>query len=116
MKKRISILIAALSIFGITLAQQEPLNSPAKISIDNNQVSSSYNGKTIFTGTIQSPGKVKYVENPSRTEGKVNQVVMFQKVAIEGEIFGSEAFPCEADRTVLWNMIGEAQRRDMTDY
>lgn len=39
MKKRISILIAALSIFGITLAQQEPLNSPAKISIDNNQVS-----------------------------------------------------------------------------
>lgn len=102
MKKRISILIAALSIFGITLAQQEPLNSPAKISIDNNQVSISYNGKTIFTGTIQSPGKVKYVENPSRTEGKVNQVVMFQgkDLAIEGEIFGSEeAFPCEADRS-----------------
>ena len=30
MKKRISILIAALSIFGITLAQQEPLNSLLK--------------------------------------------------------------------------------------
>ena len=82
MKKRISILIAALSIFGITLAQQEPLNSPAKISIDNNQVSISYNGKTIFTGTIQSPGKNMSKSFTDRRKSKSGSHVQGKDLAI----------------------------------
>jgi len=94
-------LTICLLTFDLVSAQPESPNSPAKISINDNQILVVYNGKVIFRGEIKSEQRVKHVETLSKSEDIVNQVVMFQgkDLSIEGEIFGSdEAFPCEADR------------------
>lgn len=104
--KTVAFLVICHLSFGLVSAQPEPSNSPAEISIKNNQISVLYQGKIIFLGEVKSAHPVKHVKAFSESGGSVNQVVMFQgdTIVIEGEVFGSEeAFPCESDRRAADN-------------
>lgn len=101
MLKTIALLPIILMVFGQLSAQPEPPDIPAKILVNDNQISCIYNGEVIFKGKIRSEQPFRYAETLSVPGKPVNQVVMFQgkNIIIEGEISGSEeAFPCEADR------------------
>ncbi len=101
MKRTIALLTFIITGLGFVFAQAPPPNKPAEVLIANNKISIKYNGKDIFTGAIKSQAPVKHIVNSYESDGKVNQVIMFQgeHMSISGVIYGSEeAFPCEADR------------------
>jgi alpha-galactosidase len=100
MKHYTILFIICLLSTGFISDQQVPPNLPASVSINNDQISITYNGKEIFSGIISSPGDVKHISNFYRSGDRISQVTMFQgkDIIIEGEIYGSdEAFPCESD-------------------
>ena len=98
---RLIIFLIGWMFAAVAWAQPEPANCPARISVNQNQIDISYDGKLIFQGEVKSSAPVKHVETWSDEDGKINQVIMFQgdDVQVEGQILaGKEAFPCEADR------------------
>lgn len=101
MLKTIALITIALLISGPLSAQPEPPDIPARLLVNDKQISLIYHGDVIFKGEVRSEQPFRYTETGSVPGKPVNQVVMFQgkNITIEGEISGSEeAFPCEADR------------------
>ena len=101
MLKILSQLAICILLSACVVAQSEPSNKEAQISVDDNTITFQYNGKNIFQGKIVSGKLAKHVESASESEEIINQVIMLQGegLQIEGEITGSEeAFACEVDR------------------
>ncbi len=106
-KKSFHFLFATLFLSGFCLGQDNaPPDSPALVSLENNEFTLTYEGKMLFRGSIQTKSD-QYIWHSvvDDRNGVVNQVVVFTSkdwnvpFIMNGEIFGSaESFPCEADR------------------
>ncbi|MGA2624253.1 MAG: glycoside hydrolase family 36 protein [Bacteroidota bacterium] len=105
--KNLQFICAILFSFCFCFGQDSaPPNSPALVSLENNDITLKYEGKVLFRGSIQTKAE-QYTWHSvvDDRHGVVNQVVVFTSkdwnvpFAMNGEIVGSgESFPCEADR------------------
>ena len=107
--RSVVMMFLALTLSSLSKGQILPVpppNSAAQIEVKGNAITIDYNGKTIFTGEMNSGGAAIHQRTQMYKEGdKIQQILLLttmdwsKKIKITGKIMGSEeSFPCESDR------------------